>query len=216
MLRPNSPIGEFFSWIYNLLMLSILYLAFSVPVFTVGAAVIALYEEVYAVREGREGIIFKDFFDAFRRNFRMGLGMLLFYAVEILLIGGIGGALILVNVPVRPALLLSLAVVGGIGCWVAALAGRFEQKLTVTVRNAYLIGIRNLPVTLLLSLINFGIPALVWLLPQEFLRWYLFALLFFVPAGCAFLTSFVVLRVLEKQYPEQSVRDETQQRVKEK
>ena len=208
MFRPNSPIGQVLSWVYNLLILSVLYLVFSLPVFTVGAAAIALYEGVYAVRESREGSIFKDFFEAFRRNFRKGLGMLLFYAVEILLIGGIGGALILVKVPVWLALLLPLAVVGGTGCWAVALTGRFEQKLGVTVRNAYLIGIPNLPVTLLLSLINFGIPALVWLLPQEFLRWYLFLLLFFCPAGCAFLTADVVLRVLKKQYPEQSERDD--------
>ena len=204
MLRPESPIGQALTWACNLLLLSLLYLVFSFPVFTVGAASIALYEEVFAVREGRDGILIKDYFDAFRRNFRKGLGMLLVYAASILLTGGIAAAMILLGSQVRPAVLISLAVIGGLVCWVPVLAGRYEQKLRITLRNAYLIGIRNLPVTLLLALLHFGFPALIWLLPEELLRWYLFLLLFFIPAGCAFLSAELVLRVLKKQYPDQA------------
>ena len=58
--------------------------------------------------------------------------------------------------------------------------------------------------TLLLALLNFGLPALVFWLPEDLLRWYLFLLLFFLPAGCAFLTAALVLRVLRKQYPDQA------------
>ena len=204
MLRPDSPVGQVLSWIYNLLLLSLLYLVFSLPVITLGISTIALYEEVYAVREGRDGILIKDFYDAFRRNIRKGFGLLGVYALSVLLGGGITGALILLGAPVRLSALVSLAVFGGLLCWVAALSGRYEQTLGITVRNAYLIGLRNLPVTLLLALINFGAPALVWLLPEQLLRWYLFLLLFFIPAGCAFLTAAIVLRVVRKQYPDQS------------
>lgn len=204
MLRPESPIGQALTWACNLLLLSLLYLVFSLPVFTVGAAAITLYEEVFAVREGRDGILIKDYYDAFRRNFRKGMGMLAVYAVSILLIGGITGALILVGMAVRPAVLISLAVIGGLACWVPILAGRYEQKLSITVRNSYLIGIRNLPLTLLLALLHFGLPALIWLLPEDLLRWYLFLLLFFIPAGAAFLSAELVLRILKKQYPDQA------------
>lgn len=204
MLRPESPIGQALTWACNLLLLSLLYLVFSLPVFTVGVAAITLYEEVFAVREGRDGILIKDYYDAFRRNFRKGMGMLAVYAVSILLIGGITGALILVGMAVRPAVLISLAVIGGLACWVPILAGRYEQKLSITVRNSYLIGIRNLPLTLLLALLHFGLPALIWLLPEDLLRWYLFLLLFFIPAGAAFVSAELVLRVLKKQYPDQA------------
>ncbi len=204
MLRPESPIGQALTWACNLLLLSLLYLVFSLPVFTVGAAAITLYEEVFAVREGRDGILIKDYFDAFRRNFRKGMGMLAVYAAAVLLIGGVTGALILVGMAVRPAVLISLALIGGLVCWVPILAGRYEQKLGITVRNSYLIGIRNLPLTLLLALLNFGLPALIWLMPEDLLRWYLFLLLFFLPAGCAFLSAELVLRVLKKQYPDQA------------
>ena len=208
MLRPNEPLGKGLTVIYDLLMLSILFLVASLPVITVGVAVISLYESVYAVLESRDGIIFKDYLLALRRNLKPGFGMLLFYALQLLLIGGIAGAAILLGAPVRLTVVVVVAVIGGIGCWVVALAGRFDQKLGITVRNAYLIGIRNIHVTLLLALINFGIPLLIWLLPEEFLRWYLFLLLFFAPAGCAFLTAKLVLRVLDRQYPEQNERAE--------
>ena len=145
-----------------------------------------------------------QFFHSFRQNFRHGMGMLAVYAAAVLLIGGVTGALILVGMAVRPAVLISLAVIGGLVCWVPILAGRYEQKLGITVRNSYLIGIRNLPLTLLLALLNFGLPALIWLMPEDLLRWYLFLLLFFLPAGCAFLSAELVLRVLKKQYPDQA------------
>ena len=204
MLKPDSPIGQFLSWVYDLLMLSILFLVFSLPVVTLGIASIALYEMVYAVREGRDGIIFKDYFMAFRRNIRKGFGLLAVYAVAVLLCGGIAGALILLKFDVRLSFLIPIAVLGGLVCWVEALAGRYEQKLTVTVRNAYLIGLRNLPLTLLLALLRFGPIALIWLLPEDFLRWYLFGLMFFIPAGSAFGIAALVLRTLRRQYPDQS------------
>ena len=170
MLRPDTPIGRLLTGVCNLLLLSLLFLVFSLPVFTVGASVLALYEMVYVVRDGRDGVLIKDFFDAFRRNFRKGLGMLAVYAAAALLIGGIAGALILLGAPVRLAVLGTLEVIGGLVCWVPALAGRYEQKFSITVRNAYLIGLRNLPLSLLLALLHFGLPALVWVLPEELLR----------------------------------------------
>lgn len=202
MLRPDTPLGQLLSWVFNLLALSLLYLVSSLPLVTVGASTLALYEEVYAVLEGRDGVLIKDYFDAFRRNLRKGFGMLAVYALAALLTGGVGGALILLGAPVRLSLALVLAIIAGLVCWVAALAGRYEQKLGITVQNAYLIGTRNLPVTLLLSLLQLGPIALVWLLPEELLRWYLFLLLFFLPAGCAFLSAALVLRVLRRQYPD--------------
>ena len=72
------------------------------------------------------------------------------------------------------------------------------------MHNAYLIGLRNLPLTLLLALLRFGPIALIWLLPEDFLRWYLFGLMFFIPAGCAFGIAALVLRTLRRQYPDQS------------
>ncbi len=204
MLKPDSPVGQFLCRVYDLLMLSILFLVFSLPVVTLGIASIALYETVYAVREGRGGILFRDYFDAFRRSIRKGFGLLAVYAAAVLLSGGISGSLILLKADVRLAFLLPAAVFGGLVCWVEALSGRYEQKLTVTVRNAWLIGLRNLPLTLLLALLRFGPVALIWLLPESFLRWYLFALMFFLPAGSAFGIAALVLRTLRKQYPDQS------------
>ena len=124
MLKPNEPLGKGLSIVYDLLVLSILFLVASLPVVTVGVAAIALYECVYAVLELRDGVIFKDYFLAFKRNLKPGFGMLLFYALQILLMGGIAGSAILLGAPVRLTVVIVVAVLGGIGCWVPALAGR--------------------------------------------------------------------------------------------
>ena len=68
MLRPNEPLGKGLTVVFDLMMLSILFLVASLPVVTVGIAVIALYENVYAVLELRDGIIFKDYLLSLKRH----------------------------------------------------------------------------------------------------------------------------------------------------
>ena len=70
LLDINNPVMRFLVALFDLIALSVLWVVFSLPVFTMGAASAALYHAVYHhVRKG-EDYIWSSFFDAFKANFK--------------------------------------------------------------------------------------------------------------------------------------------------
>ena len=135
------------------------------------------------------------------RNFGKGLALLGIGAVAAVAGLGIWSSLILIGLPVKPAAAVVICLVSGIFLWFLGLTGRYEQKTGVTFRNAYILAIRKLPVTLALALINLGYPALLLVIPETLLAWYLFGLLFFFSAAAACLSAGLLLRALKKMEP---------------
>lgn len=70
LLDINNPVMRFLVALFDLIVLSVLWVVFSLPVFTMGAASAALYHAVYHhVRKG-EDYIWSSFFNAFKANFK--------------------------------------------------------------------------------------------------------------------------------------------------
>ena len=70
LLDINNPIMRGLVAIFDLIVLSVLWVIFSLPVVTMGAASAALYHAVYHhVRKG-EDYLFNSFWSAFRENFK--------------------------------------------------------------------------------------------------------------------------------------------------
>ena len=70
MFSPDSKIMQVFSRLADLVLLNILFLITCLPVFTIGAAVTALYTMCFRLmREEYSGII-RSYFKAFRDNFK--------------------------------------------------------------------------------------------------------------------------------------------------
>lgn len=70
LLDINNPVMRFLVALFDLIALSVLWVVFSLPVFTMGAASAALYHAVYHhVRKG-EDYLWSSFFDAFKANFK--------------------------------------------------------------------------------------------------------------------------------------------------
>lgn len=66
----DSPLVGGLMKIGDLLCLSVLWIVFSLPVFTIGASSAALYAAVYHCLRRNEAGIWKHFWNAFRENFR--------------------------------------------------------------------------------------------------------------------------------------------------
>ena len=66
----DSPLMVALMKIGDLLCLSVLWLVFSLPIFTIGASSAALYAAVYHCLRRNEAGIWKHFWNAFRENFR--------------------------------------------------------------------------------------------------------------------------------------------------
>lgn len=87
----NNPLMRFLTAVFDLIILSVLWAVFSIPVFTMGAASAALYSAVYHhVRKG-EDYLWTSFWDPFKENFKRStlawlialaiLGLLVFDAI---------------------------------------------------------------------------------------------------------------------------------------
>ena len=93
LLDINNPIMRFLVNMFDLMGLSVLWVVFSLPIFTMGAASTALYSAAYHhVRKG-EDYLWNSFFSAFKENFRrstltwlMALAILGFLGADALLL----------------------------------------------------------------------------------------------------------------------------------
>jgi len=70
MLDINNPVMKILTGIFDLMMLSVLWAVFSLPVLTMGAASAAMYKTAYSyVRKGEE-YLWKTFWTAFKSNLK--------------------------------------------------------------------------------------------------------------------------------------------------
>jgi uncharacterized membrane protein YesL len=81
----DNPVWDFIGKIMDFIWLSILWFVCCIPVITIGASTTALYTIMLQIARKQQGSITKDFFNAFKKNFRQGT-ILWFFAA---LIGGI-------------------------------------------------------------------------------------------------------------------------------
>lgn len=75
------------SWIFDLILLNILWVICSLPIITIGASTTALYSMMLKIVVNEEGYIIRGFFDAFRRNFKQSTVVWMILAVIGILLG---------------------------------------------------------------------------------------------------------------------------------
>ena len=61
----------------DLMILNLLFLLTSIPIFTIGASLTALYSVCFHLGTDREGSTFRDYFAAFKENFRQATALFL-------------------------------------------------------------------------------------------------------------------------------------------
>ena len=151
---------------YDLLILNLLTLACSLPVFTAGAAVTALNDvTIHIVRQEDTGNV-KPFFRSFAGNFKKGtlLWLLLLLAAALLYLDYIAAQAF---VPVLRLGVAAIAVlVLAVSLYALALLARYENTLRGTLKNAAVLMISYFPRTLGMVAASVGF----WLLCIHFYR----------------------------------------------
>lgn len=66
----EGPIWRFFNFVYNLVVLHVLWIVYSLPVFTIGASTTALYYSCMKMLRTNEGYIHRNFHHSFKQNFK--------------------------------------------------------------------------------------------------------------------------------------------------
>lgn len=154
---PNSPLMQGLSRMADLVVLNVLCLLCCIPIFTIGAAVTALYDAVGRMQR-EEGGIYRAFFRALRSNFRQATVQWLLLALCLFLLvvafqfyststWAIGKALLLLTLLL---LILWCAVIA----WVFPLQARFYNTIRGTLQNALFCSLAYFPRTLAMIVLD--------------------------------------------------------------
>lgn len=204
MFSPDSRFMEILGRITDLILLNILFVITCLPVFTVGAAITALYTMCFRLMREEYGSIIRSYFAAFKANFKQatvlwGLLLLagvpaLYYLSQALNQTGIlqYGALVFI---------LIFAVVFMTGSYAFPWISQFENATAQALKNALLLSISRLPRTLAVLAINL-MPVIVFVINADlFVRIsFLWVSLYF--AAAAYMNTGILWHVF-KPYRDQ-------------
>ena len=183
---PNGKIMEMLWKPIHIMFLNLLWVLFSLPIVTAGASTVALYTVLFKMKNGTEGKLFLDFWDAFRANFRQATALWLIivfaavvFTTDILFFINMGGfagtfcAMLFLGLDVA-LLIMSL--------YVFPLQAVFDNKITTTLKSALFLSIRHLGWTVVLLILYVLTFVCVWILWITVL-WFVFGLAAFIKSG---------------------------------
>lgn len=163
----ENPVMRALSTTADLIMLNLLTILCCLPVVTVGAALTALNTAAIKIVRGEETAPVKDYFRAFRVNFKKGtvLGLIFLLVFAVLLVDYLAaGNAVSILRPVIAAIALLVLMLGQ---YAFAMLARYENTLRGTLKNALLLSIGYFPRTLGMAVF----AAALWLLAIQFLRY---------------------------------------------
>lgn len=200
LFTEDNKIFQFLSLMADLMILTVQWLVACIPVVTVGAATTALYS--CAMKRYKEEIrLFRDFWGTFRKNFAQATAlwgvvvlMLLTVAVDIYLVFF---TQLIPGTVVKLLMLMLAFVVAMIISYIFPLQSFFVNTVGRTLKNALLLAVMYLPVSVVIVVINL-IPFLVWLLlPELFYR--IMLLWVFLSGGViAYINGKMLRRIFER------------------
>ncbi len=195
----DGPLFRFLDKAVNIVIINLLFLICSIPVFTIGASMTALYYMAMKLSAGEEGYILQGFFKSFKENFKQStiiwMIMLLiavifrvdFYAVNSIGSGAFSAVFRVGLIILFLVWLLELS-------YVFPLLARFQNTVKGTMKNALAMAVGSLPMTAVIFLIwaaaGFAVYVFFWrAVPIIILVG------FSLPA---YLSSFIFRRVFDK------------------
>ncbi len=156
LFRVDGPIYQFFSRLWDMIKLNLLWLLCSIPIVTIGASTVAAYTITLKMVDDQEGYIARSFFKAFKENLKQGipLGILTLAAIYVVYLD----FQIFFAVENPPVFILVMAVVAifvfTLGLIYAfPLSARYENTLVNTLKNSWEISLRYFGRTIILVLV---------------------------------------------------------------
>ncbi len=156
IFSPDNALNRFLTRFWDLIVLNAIFVVCSLPIFTLGASLSALYDIVFQMIHKEDRYIVRSFFVSFRKNFKRGTllwlplaAVLLFLVSDLYIIyTKLGESFRWLQFPVWGLVVLWICIF----LYVWPLTARFEETYGQSVKNALLIGIGKFPLTVMLSL----------------------------------------------------------------
>lgn len=166
LFNPENRFWMFMEKVMDAMIISLLWLVCSLPIVTMGAATAAAFGFTLRQVRDEEGYVWRSFFKAFRQNFRQATALWL---------GGLAvGAFLAVDgylcMRLHIAGNVRMGLLAGLGCiglvylltmvYVFPLTARFRVTVLTAVRDAFVMAVGNLPVSLLILAVYGGFTVL--------------------------------------------------------
>lgn len=199
------------SRICDFLLLNILWVVCSIPLFTIGASTTALYTVMLKIVKNEEGYIVKGFLKAFKENFKKSTIIWLILAV-IGIVVGVDFRVSLGMAGTMRTVFQSIFIVFGV-IWLCVviyafpLTARYENTVKNTLKNALLLSLAKLPYTILMLVITAG-PVFLTFLDTRTLMIGLTAWILIGVSLVTWVNSFLLHKVFEIFHRDEAVTDE--------
>lgn len=166
---PKSAGTRFLTSICNLIIVNLLFILSSIPVFTLGASVTSLYRITIAILAGDNPSVIKDYFKCFKENFLKATGLLLLYsAVTAFFVFELYMIRIMLDESYQWTSFIPiffLVAVTASSFYAFPLLAWFDESFKQLLKNSILIALSNLPVTIMYIAISAGFAFLVYQFP---------------------------------------------------
>ena len=206
---PDSAAMRFLTRIADLMILNVVFIATSIPIVTIGAALTGLNFTAMRLARGQSDSTTGDYFRSFRRNFRQAT---LIWLLVLLMAAVLGAWYLVVATFVTEtviqfivlaiwylvAFVLALNVL-----WVFPYLANFEGTIRDVLRNARLLSGKHV----LTSLTAFAVIALSVIVSIFYTQVTAYGLLWLVIgfSGIAFLTGILFIRVFDTYAPQPTI-----------
>ena len=208
LFSTENPVWRAMDRMGDLMILNILFIFFSIPVFTIGAAHTALYTMTFKLLDETEGNLIKNYFKAFKSNFKqataiwlvvLAAGLFLAYDASLAYVSTSLLAKVFMGVIILVALVYAMWV-----SWVFPVQCKFDNPVKVNMKNAALMMVIHMfPTTLLITVLNV-VPLLVlWFYTSVFF-WMLPLVAFLLFALIAYNNSKQLRKAFADYIPEES------------
>jgi len=192
----DGPFQKYGSYIADTLILSLMWILFSIPIITMGAATSAMfYVSTRRIAE-REGYITADFWKGFKASFKRAtviwLMVLFFTAVltfnilNLEYMEGLSGIML-------PAQLIFIAQLILVSIFMFPVTARFDMGITQTIKSSFFMANRHLLTSLLCAALLASVILAAWLFYPLFLL---------APGAYAMLSSYLIMRIFKRYRPE--------------
>ena len=198
----DSPVMRVLGRLGDIIILNMIFVVGCIPVITIGTSLSALYAVAMKMARGEDPSVWKEFWKAYKRNFRPAticwmimavIAILLF--VDFRIIGVFKGS------SIYSIMRIVLAIIGGMWMlmfqYLFPYIARFENGIFATLRNALLLAAAHIPSTIVIVGLSVGSVILTLFTSRTFV----IASIIWVFFGFAVLTyaqAFLLCRIFEK------------------
>ena len=201
----DSPVMRVLGRLGDIIILNMIFVAGCIPVLTIGTSLSALYTVAMKMARGEDPSVWKEFWKAYKRNFKPAtICWLIMAVIAILLFMDFRLIGVLKGSGMYSIMRVVLAVI--LGTWILMFQylfpyiARFENTVKQTLKNAFLLMVRHLPWSLLLLVILIASALSIYIIP---------VLLVVIPAVASIVFDFILERLFRRYMsPEDLEREE--------